>query len=50
MTMYLHLSYSLLLQQVFAERKLGNAGFGHVYIGRKVTGGSCVTAPDALEV
>ncbi|XP_028110256.1 casein kinase 1-like protein HD16 isoform X1 [Camellia sinensis] len=32
------------------ERKLGKGGFGQVYVGRRVTGGSGRTGPDALEV
>ncbi|KAJ0953880.1 putative kinase-like domain superfamily, kinase, ATP binding protein [Helianthus annuus] len=32
------------------ERKLGKGGFGQVYVGRRVTGGSGNTGPDALEV
>lgn len=32
------------------ERKLGKGGFGQVYVGRRVTGGSGNSGPDALEV
>ncbi|CAA6667158.1 unnamed protein product [Spirodela intermedia] len=32
------------------ERKLGKGGFGQVYVGRRVTGGSERTGPDAFEV
>ncbi|KAJ9559001.1 hypothetical protein OSB04_013615 [Centaurea solstitialis] len=32
------------------ERKLGKGGFGQVYVGRRVTGGSGRTGPDAVEV
>ncbi|XP_076949713.1 uncharacterized protein LOC143622457 [Bidens hawaiensis] len=32
------------------ERKLGKGGFGQVYVGRRVTGGSGITGPDAIEV
>ncbi|KAJ0799807.1 putative protein-serine/threonine kinase CK1-CK1-Pl family [Helianthus annuus] len=32
------------------ERKLGKGGFGQVYVGRRVTGGSGNMGPDALEV
>ncbi|PKI34075.1 hypothetical protein CRG98_045532, partial [Punica granatum] len=32
------------------ERKLGKGGFGQVYVGRRVTGGSDRTGPDAIEV
>ncbi|XP_076900049.1 casein kinase 1-like protein HD16 isoform X2 [Bidens hawaiensis] len=32
------------------ERKLGKDGFGQVYVGRRVTGGSGRTGPDAVEV
>lgn len=32
------------------ERKLGKGGFGQVYVGRRVTGGSGISGPDALEV
>ncbi|KAK9059472.1 hypothetical protein SSX86_020174 [Deinandra increscens subsp. villosa] len=32
------------------ERKLGKGGFGQVYVGRRVSGGSGNTGPDALEV
>ncbi|KAI3724875.1 hypothetical protein L1987_64642 [Smallanthus sonchifolius] len=32
------------------ERKLGKGGFGQVFVGRRVTGGSGNTGPDALEV
>ncbi|KAI3754260.1 hypothetical protein L1987_54039 [Smallanthus sonchifolius] len=32
------------------ERKLGKGGFGQVYVGRRVTGGSGITGSDALEV
>ncbi|KAL4563946.1 hypothetical protein LXL04_027995 [Taraxacum kok-saghyz] len=32
------------------ERKLGKGGFGQVYVGRRVTGGSGIAGPDALEV
>ncbi|PWA95046.1 hypothetical protein CTI12_AA053750 [Artemisia annua] len=31
------------------ERKLGKGGFGQVYVGRRVTGGSGRTGPDAVE-
>lgn len=32
------------------ERKLGKGGFGQVYVGRRVHGGSDRTGPDAVEV
>lgn len=32
------------------ERKLGKGGFGQVYVGRRVTGGTERTGPDAFEV
>ena len=32
------------------ERKLGKGGFGQVYVGQRVTGGSERTGPDAFEV
>ncbi|KAL6974384.1 Casein kinase 1-like protein hd16 [Sarracenia purpurea var. burkii] len=32
------------------ERKLGKGGFGQVYVGRRVTGGSGYSGPDAVEV
>ncbi|KAG6429064.1 hypothetical protein SASPL_107103 [Salvia splendens] len=32
------------------ERKLGKGGFGQVYVGRRVTGGSERMGPDAIEV
>lgn len=32
------------------ERKLGKGGFGQVYVGRRVSGGSEGTGPDAIEV
>ncbi|KAK4413104.1 Casein kinase-like protein HD16 [Sesamum alatum] len=32
------------------ERKLGKGGFGQVYVGRRVSGGSERTGPDAIEV
>ncbi|KAJ9695657.1 hypothetical protein PVL29_010906 [Vitis rotundifolia] len=32
------------------ERKLGKGGFGQVYVGRRVSGGTERTGPDALEV
>ena len=32
------------------DRKLGKGGFGQVYIGRRVTGGSGTIGPDAYEV
>ncbi|KVH90608.1 Protein kinase, ATP binding site-containing protein [Cynara cardunculus var. scolymus] len=32
------------------ERKLGKGGFGQVYVGRKVSGGTERTGPDAVEV
>ncbi|CAK9150884.1 unnamed protein product [Ilex paraguariensis] len=32
------------------ERKLGKGGFGQVYVGRRVTGGSGSTGPNAVEV
>ncbi|PON73304.1 GPCR kinase [Parasponia andersonii] len=32
------------------DRKLGKGGFGQVYVGRRVTGGSAGTGPDAFEV
>ncbi|KAI8565544.1 hypothetical protein RHMOL_Rhmol03G0268300 [Rhododendron molle] len=32
------------------ERKLGKGGFGQVYVGRRVTGGSGRTGPNAVEV
>ena len=30
------------------ERKLGKGGFGQVYVGRRVSGGSGRTGPDAI--
>ncbi|KAL8102390.1 casein kinase 1-like protein HD16 [Apium graveolens] len=32
------------------DRKLGKGGFGQVFVGRRVTGGSGNTGPDAIEV
>lgn len=32
------------------ERKLGKGGFGQVYVGRRVNGGSDRTGADAIEV
>lgn len=32
------------------DRKLGKGGFGQVYVGRRVSGGSDRTGPDAVEV
>jgi hypothetical protein len=32
------------------ERKLGKGGFGQVYVGRRVSGGTARTGPDAYEV
>lgn len=32
------------------ERKLGKGGFGQVYVGRRVSGGSGRTGTDAIEV
>lgn len=32
------------------ERKLGKGGFGQVYVGRRVSGGSERAGPDAIEV
>ncbi|RVW47566.1 Casein kinase 1-like protein HD16 [Vitis vinifera] len=32
------------------DRKLGKGGFGQVYVGRRVTGGTGRTGPDAFEV
>lgn len=32
------------------ERKLGKGGFGQVYVGRRVNGGSDRTGPEAIEV
>ena len=32
------------------ERKLGKGGFGQVYVGRRVSGGSGRTGADAIEV
>ncbi|KAL5540958.1 hypothetical protein UlMin_044250, partial [Ulmus minor] len=32
------------------ERKLGKGGFGQVYVGRRVSGGSGWTGPDAINV
>lgn len=32
------------------DRKLGKGGFGQVYVGRRVTGGSGCNGPDAVEV
>ncbi|KAM1332282.1 hypothetical protein TB1_007770 [Malus domestica] len=32
------------------ERKLGKGGFGQVYVGRRVSGGTDRTGPDAIEV
>nr|XP_048327987.1 casein kinase 1-like protein HD16 [Ziziphus jujuba var. spinosa] len=31
------------------ERKLGKGGFGQVYVGRRLTGGSGCSGPDAFE-
>lgn len=32
------------------ERKLGKGGFGQVYVGRRVSGGTERTGPEAIEV
>lgn len=32
------------------ERKLGKGGFGQVYVGRRISGGTERTGPDAFEV
>jgi hypothetical protein len=32
------------------DRKLGKGGFGQVYVGRKLSGGTVRTGPDAYEV
>lgn len=32
------------------ERKLGKGGFGQVYVGRRTSGGTDRTGPDAIEV
>lgn len=32
------------------ERKLGKGGFGQVYVGRRLNGGTERTGPDAVEV
>ncbi|KAM7509498.1 hypothetical protein LguiA_019951 [Lonicera macranthoides] len=32
------------------DRKLGKGGFGQVYVGRRVTGGSGITGPNAVEL
>jgi hypothetical protein len=32
------------------ERKLGKGGFGQVYVGRRLSGGTARTGPDAYEV
>lgn len=32
------------------DRKLGKGGFGQVYVGRRVSGGSDCPGPDAFEV
>lgn len=32
------------------ERKLGKGGFGQVYVGRRLSGGSERTGPQAIEV
>lgn len=32
------------------ETKLGKGGFGQVYVGRRVSGGSDRTGPEAIEV
>lgn len=32
------------------ERKLGKGGFGQVYVGRRTSGGTERTGPDAVEV
>lgn len=36
--------------QYKVERKLGKGGFGQVYVGRRVSGGTDRTGPDAIEV
>ncbi|RAL50879.1 hypothetical protein DM860_005235 [Cuscuta australis] len=36
--------------QYKTERKLGKGGFGQVYVGRKISGGTERTGPDAVEV
>lgn len=54
---YKHLCIIQLLQvQVdnspvyLTDRKLGKGGFGQVYVGRRVSGGSSRMGPDAYEV
>lgn len=32
------------------EKKLGKGGFGQVFVGRRVSGGTDQTGPDAIEV
>lgn len=32
------------------EKKLGKGGFGQVYVGRRVSGGTVGSGPDAYEV
>jgi len=36
--------------QYKVERKLGKGGFGQVYVGRRISGGTERTGPDAYEV
>jgi hypothetical protein len=36
--------------EYITDRKLGKGGFGQVYVGRRVSGGSDRTGPDAYEV
>lgn len=36
--------------QYKVERKLGKGGFGQVYVGRRVSGGTDRTGADAIEV
>jgi hypothetical protein len=36
--------------EYITDRKLGKGGFGQVYVGRRVSGGTNRTGPDAYEV
>jgi hypothetical protein len=36
--------------EYITERKLGKGGFGQVYVGRRVSGGTSRVGPDAYEV
>lgn len=54
---YKHLCVTQLLQvqvgnspEYLTGRKLGKGGFGQVYVGRRVSGGSSRMGPDAYEV